>query len=105
MNQRVTGLNSYFQPTLLRAIKHICQCGKQNGIEVDICGQAGEIPSLVPIWVAIGIDNLSVSIPSIPRVRKIIRETRKSDAEAVLEKVLELDTAQEVERFLGQQFR
>lgn len=104
MNQRVTGLNSYFQPTLLRAIKHICQCGKQNGIEVDICGQAGEIPSLVPIWVAIGIDNLSVSIPSIPRVRKIICETRKSEAEAALEKALGLDTAHEVERFLEQQF-
>ncbi|QOX63774.1 phosphoenolpyruvate--protein phosphotransferase [Anoxybacterium hadale] len=104
MNQRVTGLNSYFQPTLLRAIKHICECGKRNGIEVDICGQAGEIPALIPLWVAMGVDNLSVSIPAIPKVRKIICETRSSDAAEIMKKALLFDSAQELEEFLKQQF-
>jgi phosphotransferase system enzyme I (PtsI) len=104
MNQKVANLNSYFHPALLSTIKHVCECAKKSGIEVDICGQAGEIPALIPIWVAMGVDNLSVSIPSIPKVRKIICETSKSDAKEVMEKALLLDTAQDVERFLRQQF-
>lgn len=104
LNQRVAALNSSFQPVLLNTIKHICDCGHRNGIEVDICGQAGEIPELIPLWVAMGIDNLSVSIPSIPKVRKQICETARSEAMEIMEKALSMDTAGEVENFLKQQF-
>ncbi|HYE67201.1 MAG TPA: phosphoenolpyruvate--protein phosphotransferase [Anaerovoracaceae bacterium] len=104
MNQKVAGLNSYYHPALLSTIKYVSECANRNGIEVDICGQAGEIPTLVPIWVAMGIDNLSVSIPSIPKVRKIICNIRKADAKEIMEKALLLDTAKEVEVFLKQHF-
>ncbi len=105
MNPKVADLNSYFHPALLRIVKYVCDCANRKGIEVDICGQAGEIPALVPIWTAMGVNNLSVSIPSIPKVRKIICETRKADAAEIMEKALTLDTAKEVESFLKQQFR
>lgn len=104
MNEKVANLNSYFHPVLLRTVKYICDSAKKYGISVDICGQAGENPLLIPLWVALGIDNLSVSIPSIPKVRKVICETNKSVAINVLERILAFDTEEEVKDYLNTQF-
>ena len=71
-NPQVASLNSYFQPALLRMVERICRCAHEKGIEVGICGQAGEVEQLIPLWVGMGVDELSVSIPSIPRVRRRI---------------------------------
>lgn len=104
MNEKVAYLNSYFHPALLHTVKHICISAKKYGISVDICGQAGENPILIPLWVAMGVDNLSVSIPSIPKVRKIINSIYKSDALKILDKILDLDTPEEVKTYLDSQY-
>lgn len=102
-NEKVSKLNSYYQPALLRTIKMICDNANKHKIEVDICGQAGEIRELIPLWVGMGIDNLSVSIPSITKVRRIINNCKKATCEKLLEKVLLLDTAQEIEKILKEE--
>lgn len=100
MNEKVAHLNSYFAPALLRTVKHICRCANEAGIEVDICGQAGEIEELVPVWVGMGITNLSVSVPSILKVRRQICNIRKSEANELVDKLLTFDTAEETENYL-----
>ena len=99
-NARLAGLNSCFQPTLLRVIHSIVKAAKAAGIEVDICGQAAEIDSLIPIWLSMGVDNLSVSIPRIPAVRKRICHTHKSARDRLLDLILRMDSADQVERTL-----
>jgi phosphotransferase system enzyme I (PtsI) len=103
-NEKVAALNSYFHPTLLSTVKHICDSAVKEGINVDICGQAGEIPVLIPLWIAMGVNNLSVSIPSIPKVRKIICETNKSKAINIMRRALAFDTEEEVRDYLNTQF-
>ncbi len=102
-NPKLSGLNSPFHPTLLRCIARVVAAGHAAGIAVDICGQAAEIPALVPLWVAMGVDALSVSIPSITKVRKIICEANHHDCSVLLKKALQLDTPEEVEKLLAQQ--
>ncbi len=105
MNEQVAYLNSSFHPQLLKVVKDIVDCSKSNGIEVDICGHAGENPYLIPLWVAMGVDNLSVSIPSILAVRQQICNINKKDLAPVLEKVLAFDDAYEVEEYLKTKFQ
>lgn len=99
-NVKVAYLNSYFHPALLNTVYKIIQAANENDIEVEICGQAGEIPELVPLWAAMGITNLSVTIPSIPLVRKIICRTDIRQAQERLRQILLMDTAGEVGEFL-----
>jgi len=101
-NAKLAHLNSPFQPALLRSIQRISAAAANAGIEVDICGQAAEIDALIPVWLAMGITNLSVSIPRITAVRKRICGLNKSDCQRLLDTVLRLDTAGEVERVLGE---
>jgi len=100
-NANVAGLNSHFQPALLRIIHSVVNAAHKAGIEVDICGQAAEVDSLIPIWAAMGIDNLSVSIPRITAVRRRICNISKSECGDLLDKVLRLETAYETEQTLN----
>ena len=50
--------------------------------------------------VSFGLDEFSVSAPSILRTRRILSEWTKSDADALVEKVMQLKTAAEVQAML-----
>ena len=95
-NATVAALNSYFQPALLHMVDHICGCAHRHGIEVDICGQAGEMDELIPLWVGMGVDNLSVSIPSIPRVRRAISRCDAARCRRLADRALHCFSDQEV---------
>ena len=103
-NAQVAALNSYFQPALLRVVEHICRCAHEKGVEVGICGQAGEVEQLIPLWVGMGVDELSVSIPSIPRVRRRIKGCDTAACRELVERVLQCssdtEVRKEVERWL-----
>lgn len=102
-NAKVASLNSYFQPALLRMIDHVCRSAHQSGIEVDICGQAGEVDELIPLWVGMGVDNLSVSIPSIARVRRTISRCDSMGCRALVEQALQFRTDDEVKKLMREE--
>ena len=96
-NARVAALNSHFQPALLRAVYLAVTAAHEAGKGVGICGQAAEADSLIPLWIAMGVDELSVSIPRITAVRRKICNTRKSECVGLLDEVLRFETAEEAE--------
>ena len=67
---------------------------------VGMCGEAAADPLLIPVLVSFGLDEFSVSAPSILRTRRIISEWSKADADALVEKVMQLKTAIEVKAML-----
>jgi phosphotransferase system enzyme I (PtsI) len=95
-NKELTYLNSHFQPSLLRMVHHVCQAANAKNIEVDICGQAGEVLELIPMWVAMGVHNLSVSVQSVTKVREAICNLDRGNCIKLLETVLTCKTKEEV---------
>ncbi|MBQ9402412.1 MAG: phosphoenolpyruvate--protein phosphotransferase [Clostridia bacterium] len=73
-------------PAVLRALKIVCDNAHRNGIWVGICGELGADLSLTETFLAIGIDELSVSPHSVLPLRQKIRETTISE---VKQKILE----------------
>jgi phosphotransferase system enzyme I (PtsI) len=73
-------------PAVLRALKMVCDNAHRNGIWVGICGELGADLSLTETFLAIGIDELSVSPHSVLPLRQKIRETTIFD---VKQKILE----------------
>jgi phosphotransferase system enzyme I (PtsI) len=41
---------------------------------VGVCGEAAADPAIIPKLVELGVTELSMSAPSIPRVKKIVSE-------------------------------
>ena len=99
-NDAVRYLYTVYQPAVLRSIKRIIEEGNKAGIMVGMCGEAAADPLLIPMLISFGLDEFSVSAPSILRTRKIISQWTKAEADALAEKVLTLKTKEEVKAAL-----
>ena len=71
-------LGRYFDPhhpALLRAIKMAADAAHKAGIWIGICGELGADISMLPTFLAMGIDELSVSPASVLPVRAALRQS------------------------------
>ena len=62
-------------PALLRAIKMAADAAHNAGIWIGICGELGADISMLPTFLAMGIDELSVSPSAVLPVRAAIRQS------------------------------
>lgn len=95
-NAKVAYLYSAYNPAVLRAIKRIIECGKQEGIMVGMCGEAAADPKLIPLLLAFGLDEFSVSATSVLRTRKNISENDIAQCRELADKIMQCTTEEEV---------
>ena len=99
-NDTISNLYQVYYPSVLRSLKNIIESGVKAGIMVGMCGEAAADPLLEPVLISFGLEEFSMSAPSILRARKTISQWTKADADALAEKALALDTAEEVKALL-----
>jgi phosphoenolpyruvate-protein phosphotransferase (PTS system enzyme I) len=73
-NERLRHLQSADHPAVLELVKMTCEAARERGIWVGVCGEAAGEPALIPKLVALGVTELSMSAPSIPRAKKVVSE-------------------------------
>jgi phosphoenolpyruvate-protein phosphotransferase len=73
-NERLTRLQSADHAAVLDLIEMTCEAAKEAGIWVGMCGEAAGEPEMIPKLVELGVTELSMSAPSIPRAKKIVSE-------------------------------
>ena len=95
-NADVAYLYSTFQPSVLRSIKHIIECGRNAGIPVGMCGEAAADPLMIPLLISFGLTEFSVNPVLVLTARCIISKWSKAEADELTEKVMNLDTEKEI---------
>ncbi len=100
VNEKTAHLYQPFHPAIIRMIKRVIDAGHNEGKQVSLCGEMSGEPSQALLLVGLGIDALSMSCASILPIKKLIRSIRYSDAQRLVQEVLELKTATEVEEFV-----
>ena len=104
-NDRVAYLYQVYQPAVLRSLKNLIAEGNKAGIMVGMCGEAAADPLLIPVLLSFGLNEFSVSAPSILRTRKTISKWSKAEADELTNRVMGLKTAAEVRAVLKQAAR
>ena len=99
-NDRISNLYSVYYPAVLRSIKNIIQAGVNAGIMVGMCGEAAADPLLEPLLISFGLDEFSMSAPSVLRARKTISQWSKWECDELADKALACSTAEEVKALL-----
>ena len=88
-DRQCNDLGKFFDPhhpAVLRALKMVADAAHRNGIWIGICGELGADLSLLPTFLAMDLDELSVSPSSVLPLRA---ELRKSIAKTCDLKLLE----------------
>jgi phosphoenolpyruvate-protein phosphotransferase len=73
-NEHLKHLQSADHPAVLELIRMTCEAAREHGIWVGVCGEAAADTALIPRLVELGVTELSMSAPSIPRAKKVISE-------------------------------
>ena len=104
-NDHISNLYSVYYPAVLRSIKNIIECGVKEGIMVGMCGEAASDPLLEPLLISFGLDEFSMSAPSVLRARKTISQWSKWECDELADKALSCTTAEEVKAILEEAAR
>ena len=64
---------------------------------VSMCGEMAGDPLNALVLLGLGVDELSMNGPSIPLVKRVIRAAKAADGRALLDHLLTLTTADEIE--------
>ncbi|HKF46641.1 MAG TPA: phosphoenolpyruvate--protein phosphotransferase [Terracidiphilus sp.] len=89
---QVDGLN----PAVLRLIAQTVEGARTAGRKVGLCGGIAGDPSAVPLLVGLGVDELSVSLPSIPDVKAQIRTLSMDACRELAKAALAAESAEAV---------
>jgi phosphotransferase system enzyme I (PtsI) len=98
-NESVSYLYRPLHPAILRTIKFTIDAAAARGIPVSMCGEMAADPVAVPILLGLGLREFSMDPVSIPIVKAAIRSLRLSDARAMVEEIMTLATAREIEAY------
>ncbi|HHX92072.1 MAG TPA: phosphoenolpyruvate--protein phosphotransferase [Clostridiales bacterium] len=99
-NPDTASLYTPYHPAVLSLISASIQSANRAGIPVGLCGEAASDEKLIPVFLAIGIDSLSMAAGFIPRTRAAIRRSRCEQPEGYIEALLQLPDAAAVEMYL-----
>ena len=99
-NKKISYLYSTFNPAVLRSIRHIISCARAEGIMVGMCGEAASDPMMIPLLLAFGLNEFSMSASAILKSRKMITEYSTKELQAVADKALSFVTTAEIEAYM-----
>ena len=94
---RVDGLH----PAVLRLINMTVEAANREGKWTGICGSLASDPDAVAILVGLGVQELSISVPTIPVVKARVRGLNYSECQSLAREALTLDSAEDVRRLMA----
>ena len=74
-NPRLNSFYNPYHPAVLRLIRMTAENAHREGKWIGICGELGADPEMTSTFLAMGIDELSVSPGLVLGLRKLVRET------------------------------
>jgi phosphotransferase system enzyme I (PtsI) len=97
VNEYVNHLYEPLHPAILRLVNQMVKAAHNAGIRVAMCGEMAGEPLYLPILVGLELDELSMNVFSIFRVKKILRAYTLRECTELVEASLQLSTPDEIE--------
>jgi phosphocarrier protein FPr len=95
-NEMVASLADGLDPAILRLIDLVSRAARPANVRVAVCGELASDPVAVPLLIGLGVHELSVSAPAVPRIKDLVRTQNYEEAQARAARALTLPSAEAV---------
>ena len=96
-NEMISHMYNPLSPSVLSVIKRVIDCSHAEGKWTGMCGELAGDERATLLLLGMGLDEFSMSGISIPKVKKIIRNTNFAEVKAMADEALTKATAAEIQ--------
>lgn len=99
-HRSVGALANPLHPAVLRLIEMTCRAGQEAGVPVSLCGEMGGDPTVTPLLLGLGVQELSAALPNVALVKEAVRRTTLTECRMLAQRALECADADAVRSLL-----
>lgn len=96
MNEKIAHLYEPTHPAIVRLIKQTVAAAREQKNWVSVCGEMAGDPTLTPLLIGLGVDELSAAPPLLAQLKYLIRRLKLSDAQELATFALTCESATEI---------
>jgi phosphotransferase system enzyme I (PtsI) len=100
MNPELKDLYSPYHLGFLRMMNFLAESAKEAGLSLGICGELGGQDDLLPLWVAMGFDKLSMTPNEVLSKRRLLSKLTLPSCNRLLQEVLSAKNERELKLIL-----
>ncbi len=100
-NPNVAELYNCLHPSVIKAVQHVVRSAERHRVPVSICGEMASDPAAVILLIGMGMESLSMSVVSLPKVKWVIRNFSYKQAREILEEVENYELASDIRNYLN----
>jgi phosphotransferase system enzyme I (PtsI) len=96
MNEKIAHLYEPTHPAIVRLIKRTVDAARDQKVWVSVCGEMAGDPTLTPLLIGLGVDELSAAPSVLAPLKYLIRRLKLSDTRELAAFALESESATEI---------
>ncbi|WP_277587519.1 phosphoenolpyruvate--protein phosphotransferase [Psychrobacillus antarcticus] len=105
MNESVAYLYQPYHPAILRLVKMVIDAAHANGKWTGMCGEMAGDSVAIPLLIGLGLDEFSMSAPSMLRARNQINQLTQIDMKQLAETALSMQTSEQVKQYVKENLK
>lgn len=95
-NEQVSHLYNPLHPAVLRLIQFTAAAANRADIPINLCGEIAGDPRLTKLLIGLGLRHLSMSAPSLPRIKKQVMGLSLQDCIEFAAKIMSMTDARKI---------
>jgi phosphoenolpyruvate-protein phosphotransferase len=96
MNEQISYMYDPFHPAILRMLRMTVEAAKGKGIKVGVCGEMASDLCALPIWLALDVDELSMSGHAILELKERLLRTCQQESQELFAELLRCRTSVDI---------
>lgn len=102
MNEHIASYYDPCHPAVIRLLKQTADAAHAAGIPVSVCGEIAGDVLFLPIWIGLGIYDLSMSVQSVLPIKQHLLHTDAEACRQLFRSIIQCSTSQEIHELLKQ---